>query len=119
MYYDDETCYYCGMSANAYDHVIPRSVLRMLDETDIEIPKNRIKRVPCCHECNCLLGASYQETIAERKKYLKLRLKNKYRALLKIPQWSEEEINELGYTLRQDLLCSLKKKEMLILRLKW
>jgi len=107
------------MPGDARDHVIPRSVLQTLADTGIEINKSRIKIVPCCHECNCLLGASFQETIAERKKYLKQRLRHKYRAILKIPHWTEEEINELGYVLKQDLLCTLKKKEMLLLRLKW
>jgi len=116
---NDEICYYCGMPGNQIDHVIPRIILKSINETNVHIHDNRIEIVPCCHECNVLLGASFQSTLAERKHYLKVRLKYKYRSLLKIPEWIKAEIDVLGYTLKQDLLDTLNKKELLLLRLKW
>ena len=78
-------CYYCGLPATSKDHAVPRALLRALaDDPDAlrHIMWNRRETVPCCRECNCLLGASVQNTLEERKAFLKERLRRRYAVLV-------------------------------------
>jgi 5-methylcytosine-specific restriction endonuclease McrA len=117
-------CYYCGGPASTTDHVIPRSVLRCFDyeadpQAHAKLIKGRRLEVPACHECNTLLGSTYQETLQQRKAFLKSKLRKRYKKVLKLPTWTAEEIEELGPTLKKSLLASLAEKERLKRRLAW
>jgi len=129
---EDYTCYYCGIFASGIDHVIPRAILRSFGisysrgcagdydpETLRTIVGERTLTVPCCRECNTLLGSSFQKTLGERKAYLKMRLKRRYKKLIKMPNWKEEEILELGPTLRQNVRASLEAKKLILARIRW
>jgi|ERR1700680_270423 len=94
------TCTYCGGIAQCMDHVPPLShAARMLDISRDELMSTTLMVVPSCYECNGLAGSSYQATLSERRAYVKRRLREKYRQLLLVPKWSEDEIAELGYHL--------------------
>jgi len=117
-------CYYCGQRADSIDHIIPQTMLRMLASlADIEITRhllrNRALKVWACRECNSLLSDSLQESLRERKNYLKIRLLQKYHKLLAIPKWEDNEIEELGYTLRTHIEASIRAKEYIKKRLAW
>ena len=83
-------CFYCGVPSNTPDHVWPRS-------------QGGRKTVPCCKECNVLLSAKTFSTIEDRVGYLKCRLATRYRKALATPDWTDEELGELGYNLRRKL----------------
>lgn len=120
-----ELCYYCGAIANSVDHVIPRKVLKMLaDLNDVNtqrLMKNdkRILKVRSCRECNSLLGCTYQNTLEDRKRLLKERLRKKYKKILATPDWSDQDLEELGHTLRSHILEAMHRKEIIKRRLKW
>ncbi len=119
----ERTCYYCGLSTNEKDHVIPRNMLKMIKDLDIEIRNKimgkRILIIPSCRECNSLLSASYQNNLRKRKRELKRRLRKKYKKLLQIPSWSQYEIYKLGPTLKQVVQASCYHKKIIEERLKW
>ncbi len=120
----DNYCYYCGMPASAVDHVIPQSLLRMYDRiADPEIYDALVRRrrltVPCCHECNCLLGATIQKTIQKRKQYLKERLRRRYKKLLSMPDWTDSEIEEMGEKMQTYIWDGVNKKNDIRQRLAW
>ena len=112
-------CYYCGMSAIARDHTIPRIILKSLDSVGINIRGRRKLIVPTCTQCNSLLGASYQKTLEKRKQILKNRLRKKYRKLLAMPDWTEKDLEPMGYSLQTTIISSLIKKEEIKRRLAW
>ncbi len=109
---EGDPCYYCGLQATEVDHVIPHSMLQKMElstiDFDKEILRTRTLKVFSCPECNKLLGNSYQESLTDRKKYLKQKLRNKYSKLLNMPDWSPEELNELSNDLRNDVLRCLE-----------
>ncbi len=118
-------CYYCGMPANGIDHVVPQSLLevakRMLDvDSYLELTgRGRRLEVPACQQCNSILGNKYDQNLAMRKARAKERLKTKLRNDLGIPDWDEDEIQELGPTLRQVVLEGMVRKWVAQFRLRW
>ena len=117
-----EPCYYCGLPGDQIEHVIPRVVLRSLNdfpELKARFTRGRKLIVPACRECNTLLGASLQKTLQERKAYLKERLRRRYKRLLAMPVWEEYELEEMGPHLRQNIEANIKKAELIRERLAW
>lgn len=117
-----EPCAYCGMPADSKDHVIPRSYSRMM--YDVHNSRSKLletfgETVPCCHECNSLLGATPALTVPERKKFVKAALKKRYRKVLKMPNWSEDEIDALKGLLQEHVKQRKMHKELIEGRLSW
>ena len=117
-------CYYCGQSADSIDHVIPQYLLRQLVALgDMEITKDilrqRALKVWACRECNCLLGSSFQDSLVERKQFVKEKLKKKYRKVIELPKWDDDELNEMGYFLRQYIENAARLKEFIVQRINW
>lgn len=95
-------CCYCGEPGSCYDHVIPVSY-----NTNSRKRKNKstgkVNRSECvgaCSECNILLSNIWLPSIAERAEHLSCVLAQRYRRVLELPFWSEEEIQELGQNQR-------------------
>ena len=112
-------CYYCGLPATGLDHVVPRAVLKALEDVSIEISSYRVLVVPCCKECNTLLEASYQDSLLQRKRLLRQRLRRKYRKVLASKIWLTEEILGLDYNLRSHIAECSEKRALVQARLKW
>lgn len=113
--WSSERCYYCGQLAGTVDHVPPLSVYSALPNRDEYQPK----LVSCCSECNSLLGASPLLTLGRRRVYIRKALKHRYRKILSAPDWSEEELDELGPNLRSACWAMQQQKLILKARLKW
>lgn len=103
------TCYYCGDIGNTIDHVPPQS-------GTFSGPENL--RIKSCNECNVLLSNRILKTIVERKDYLLKAYANRYRKLLSQPDWTTEELEELGSTLRETVINSKAQKLIVEERLK-
>jgi len=92
-------CFYCGDPAQALDHVPPLTMMDVIGPEKIK--KDRIPRalVPCCTECNSALGNRQLMTVFDRLLYLE----SYYEAFFKQQKamWSDEEIDELGPSLRE------------------
>ena len=90
------SCTYCDEPADTLDHVVPlsfSSVRRGGGGGDA----NGFPRVPCCRECNTLLGNRPLLTVEERRAWLAGALKKRYRKLLGAPK---VDLSELGPSLR-------------------
>jgi hypothetical protein len=59
--------------------------------------------VDCCRECNSLLGAKALFTIEERAHEIAESLERRYRKELNAPIWTDEELDDLGDTLRKQI----------------
>lgn len=83
-------CTYCNDPyANTIDHVVPRSA---------KSGQTNEKRyvVPCCHECNCVLGAKPYYTVSSRAGYLASVYRKRYKDVLKLKHWDQAEIDQLS-----------------------
>jgi hypothetical protein len=100
-------CFYCGQLGDGTDHAVPiayttRNGRGTRRQGDLD---NGHLRVPCCRECNSLLGSKLFDSIQARAAYLARKLKNRYRLLLSAPQWTDQEIAEVGPSLRAMILA--------------
>lgn len=107
-------CTYCGIAANGLDHIIP-VLYNNVSRKSASYAKHLV--VPCCNECNISLTSFYLPSIAERAEYLLELYKVKYKKLLNRPDWSDEELEEIGDTLRRKIKANAKLKENLNQRL--
>lgn len=101
------TCAYCGALANSKDHFVPVSVGAVFVALGIKF--NR-RTVSSCRECNSIAGALVFKTVGQKRRYVKQRIKEKYKAYLHCPDWSESELEDLGWTLRTIVERSLAIK---------
>ena len=115
-----DLCYYCGVPSSTIDHTIPRTLLNRLSREELA-DLFAIKRltVPACQECNSLIGASVHRTLAARKTYLKQRLEAKYGKFLRMPEWSEGEIDEMGPRMQDHLRWAMATKRVIEARMRF
>jgi hypothetical protein len=114
--YSGPRCYYCGEPATERDHVVPRSQLPVLRPmVNSEVPTT----VDCCGECNRVLSNSLQESLVDRAAELKARLRARYRHLLEMPEWTPEELQDLGHGLRGVVAAALVERARIERRLEW
>lgn len=117
-------CYYCGEPATTADHVIPRKALQMLrtlddDAVTEEILGNRTLLVASCKECNSALGATLDDSLLSRRRRAKRHIARKYSQYLEMPHWSDNEINEKGYSLRLLIIRGKDERARAINRLRY
>ncbi len=109
-------CYYCGDVADTIDHVPPqvsRPNLMMLGLWK----RYPFVEVQCCRECNTLLGCRPLWTLTERKKFIKKALRKRYSRYLSIPDWTPEDVSDLGYTLQRLIVHGLSVRDWVQSRL--
>lgn len=92
---------YCGMMAEARDHIIPVAYAYASRKT---ASWGKDKIVPACKECNSLLSDLWIITIQDRASYIAGALSSRYKALLQSPDWAYQEISSLGYVLKTDVV---------------
>ena len=109
-------CTYCGIPANALDHIIPV----LYTETSRKNAKyTKETTVPCCNECNLILSSNWLPSISERAGYLIEKYNKKYKKLLSRPDWEDWEINELKGNLKRKILSNIENKKIIQERLKF
>ena len=114
MTFRETRCTYCGEPSDTSDHVVPVSVA--------EVSRDRAKWtrkhvVPCCRECNNLLGNVYLLTVWQRAGYLVEKLETRYKKILKTAEWDPEDLEELSYKLRKDIQTQLEAKKVTLCRI--
>ncbi len=120
--YKDRTssiCYYCGELPQSVDHC---PAIAEVDRKGIEYFKK--ERIPlilisACYECNQILSDHSIHTLSARKLFIKKALLKKYKKILAMPTWEEEELRELSDELRYHVEIGLKAKSAISLRILW
>jgi hypothetical protein len=113
-------CEYCGEIATTIDHLPPKVVrnrLMALGRFEQYLPFFRL--IPACHECNVALGARVPFSFKGRKRYIKYWLKRRYGKYLRLPNWSDDDIAELGFDLKSSVRKALTIKRHAEARLSW
>jgi hypothetical protein len=120
----DGVCAYCGDVASTVDHVFPLSqaaaLSSVLTPTELRAKlRGGLSLVPACGDCNSRAGAKPFYTVASKRAYIQSKLRIKYRKLLDSPEWSEAELSELGFALRQSVMNDLQFKKRIRARIAW
>lgn len=100
-------CVYCGEVASSEDHYPPRSI------------SIRGMILPCCLECNTSLGARHPFSFVDRCRLAKDNIRRKYKKVLKMPHWDEEELSEMSYAMRIDIESCKRVRKIVEERLAW
>ncbi len=101
-------CAYCGDPATDEDHIPPRSAVASLRTANIRV---FMHTVPSCAECNsAILNRRALWTFAERAAYVADALPQRLAKALACPDWDDEDLEELGPTLRQHVEMSVYRR---------
>ena len=106
-------CSYCGEYAETYDHVVPISYKHVSRRLEVG---NR-EAIPCCRECNSLLGNAFLHTVSYRAEYLIKKYKRRYSKIIKTPNWDMDELEDMGEGMRKSILARMDMRDILIERL--
>jgi len=109
------TCYYCGIYADTKDHIIPISWNRTSGRKRKENQRENL--IYACKECNCLASDKVFESKEKKKDYLQEKLELRYKKILKMPDWSDDELQELSVKLRKDTMIKILAKQWIINRI--
>lgn len=108
---------YCGEAASSRDHFVPRAFKAKIQ--DLGWAKKGDIVVPACRECNSTANDKVFGTLREKRAYVHDRYRKKYAKVLAMPRWSDEELAELGPTLRTAVVAGIRAQESLKARLRW
>lgn len=98
---EGDPCVYCGQESSGHDHVPPLAYISKLDEDS----KNHLnlRKFPACQECNSILSDILLKDIPSRRSYVHEKLRRKYASCLRMPAWQDDELEELGRNLQDDI----------------
>lgn len=105
------SCVYCGDWYQCRDHVTPLSWLRVYRDYRLS------ETVHCCEQCNRLAGNFIAFSICEKADYLIGRYETKFARALALPEWSRDDIAELGGMLKRRVESNEKLRQIVLLKL--
>ena len=109
-----DSCVYCGVPADTYDHVPALAIVQASSDKD----SFSCYLVPACRECNSLLGTQGL-TVTDRRVIVKKKLKARYRTFLKCAKGTPNELDDLGTNLREIVESGADIGEWMRRRLSW
>ena len=112
-------CVYCGEVATGRDHFLPVSASVLLRALSIDIDDRCLVTLPACKECNTLAGARVFRTVAGKRRYIKRTLAKRNAKVLALRDWDQDELEELGWTLRTTIISGMHKRDQIKRRLAW
>ncbi len=111
-------CAYCGWTGDTRDHVPALSTFWLGSrQMSKKSGQNWKKTVPCCRECNSLLGAFPSSNLRERADHLIEQYEKRYKKLLSQPVWGEEELETLGPSIKKYVLAKSVERQRIIDRM--
>lgn len=100
-------CFYCDGIATETDHVWASAARPHARDGQ---GKRSQEKVPCCRECNHILGSEHDETFEDRITRLFMKFAAKHALLKPATEWAPTELVELGPSLRQHVKARLAKR---------
>lgn len=105
------------MVADSVDHIPPRYLRAQM--MGLELAAMREQEVPACRDCHSVLGRRPLLTITDRRAYVKASLRRRYARMLRIPNWTQDQLAELGDDLRRMIERNLLVRDEIRQRLRW
>jgi hypothetical protein len=103
-------CTYCNTEG---EEIVRDHVISAASQGHRNYKKHGNWIVPACHTCNGLLSDVPLTTIPERCGYLLDMYENKFKKILKLPDWTDEEIDSMGDKFKLFIIDSIKTKAIL------
>ena len=100
-------CAYCGEGATDVEHVIPR------------VSSLPTYTVPSCSECNNIAGALLFPSFHSKLLYIQEKIRRRYRHVLRVPEWTTDEIEEMGQSMRTMILAFQRARKWVKRRVEW
>ena len=112
---DTGRCFYCNEAPFSRDHAPALFWMdALVNNRQGFVYKCRL--VPCCQECNSILGNRPHHTLYERAKYIEKRLLAKYEK--KHVLWSKAELAQMSRTMQVAIKAKLTQNEILLDRIR-
>lgn len=105
-------CFYCGDPAEGLDHVPPISLIDVMPYKKRKQDRIPAVTVACCQECNSALSNRRLATVDDRLMFLESYYDAKFKQ--QNAMWTEEEINELGFSLQKSVRARQEKLQRYI-----
>lgn len=110
-------CVYCGDIATGMDHFTPISYTgKVVSFWEVV---NGVVLLPACTDCNSTASANLFRSVAAKRRYIQARLRKRHHRLLKAPNWTKAELEDLSPTLRGKIKADLAFRNHLLWRLSW
>jgi hypothetical protein len=106
------------MPATDIEHVTSLAFTRALSDIESVLPE-RLSLVPSCRECNSIAADKVFFNVSSKRRYIHQRIKVRYKKLLRIPPWTDQDLSELSLELAQFVRHGLRLREIILSRLKW
>jgi hypothetical protein len=103
---------YCGLQATTDDHIVP------VVSREVNHPLWG-KVVRACRECNSMASVTVFDDFEQKREFIQDKIRRRYSKLLKLPDWTEEELDTLGSQMRKKIVEDLVQKKLLLMRLAW
>jgi hypothetical protein len=100
------------MPSESDDHMVPLSFYKAAMDC-VEMEHWRFFLVPSCQECNNMAGDHVFKTVSQKRRYIQERLKCRYKKIIAIPFWDEEEIQSLSEDFARYVRHGLKLKTII------
>ena len=110
-------CAYCGLPSASLDHCPPLSTAYSFGTEYLIANKVSLYLIPSCFECNVLLGSKVLLNYQERKAFIAKRLRRRYARILKLPAWSDDDIDGLGRGLKSMVKTNESLRKLTVRRL--
>lgn len=107
-------CVYCGEVPIEWDHFLPLKFVHMLAVVEPELahPYRRwMFLVPACKECNVLVGTEVFTSFDVKKTFIKEKIESRYRKILELPDWTEQELIDAGEGLASAVRASTRQRD--------
>ncbi len=100
-------CFYCGEYGCEIEHVVPQHT-RLPTYT-----------VLACRECNGMAGGELFANVLDKLHYIRGRREKKYAKVLSMPQWTKDELKDLGYAIRVRIEACENARQLVQSQLDW
>jgi hypothetical protein len=114
-----DPCSYCGVESSGWDHVPPLREIDGMRDAGVDFFIYDLRKIPCCRECNAMLGDTHLHNIRDRRRYILKRLMKRYAKFLRIPHWDESELVDASRQFKEDTLRCAKYAEWIRQRVSW
>ena len=96
-------CTYCGsLYGETRDHLVPVAFSHPTGRKG-KASVSYKDTVPCCVECNSLLGSTLLWGVQARAGYLLGVYQKRYKKLLSQPDWTKEDLEDIGPSLKKNI----------------
>lgn len=119
--YEIKKCIYCGELATTVDHVVPVTYYYNGKRKGRHLTANYGKEnlVDACRQCNSISGNKVFDNLDKKREFIQNRLKEKYRKVINMPFWSDEELKSMGRLLYKEIKIQVLAKKWVLNRINY